>query len=138
MSTEFFEVEADRKYIFPMDRYYWMGDTPHVWAKPENDGLKLRLGFDMFAQRLAGPVLYARTRKIGKIVKQGKSFGTIETAKWIGPLRSPFTGEIVAVNEELKEKPELINTDPFESWMAIIKITYHEVFEEEKKSDSIL
>lgn len=104
-----------------MDRYYWIGDTPHVWAKPEEGGL-FRLGFDQFAQRLAGPILYARTRAVGKGVKQGKSFGTIETAKWVGPLRCPFSGTIVEVNEKLKEKPELINEDPYDSgWVAVLK-----------------
>ncbi|MFW9993424.1 MAG: glycine cleavage system protein H [Candidatus Odinarchaeota archaeon] len=139
MKTDFFEVKTTEPetYVFPLDRYYWIGDTPHVWAKPEGEGL-FRLGFDQFAQRLAGPVLYARTKSTGRMVKQGKAFGTIESSKWIGPLKCPFTGEIVEVNEQLKEQPELINDDPYgEGWIAIIKADA-DLFEAEKESEDVL
>ncbi|MHA2298712.1 MAG: glycine cleavage system protein H [Candidatus Hodarchaeales archaeon] len=139
MSKNFFEVETTEpaKYVFPLDRYYWIGDTPHVWAKPEGEGM-YRLGFDQFAQRLAGPILYARTRTVGKKVKQGKTFGTIETAKWVGPLRSPFTGELVKVNEKLRDQPELVNNDPYnEGWVAKIKVDA-DLFEEEKSNPDVL
>jgi len=132
-----YTIEADQVYTFPMDRYYWKGDTPHVWAKPEGEDT-FRLGFDQFAQRLAGPILYARTRAEGKLVKQGKSFGTVETAKWVGPLRCPFTGTIIEVNEKLKEKPELINEDPYDGgWIVVLK-TDPDTFDKEKNVPEII
>ena len=59
---------------------------------------------------------------VGKVVNQNKPVASIETGKWVGPVRSPISGEIVAVNEEAIENPSLINEDPYgKGWIAIIK-----------------
>jgi glycine cleavage system H protein len=55
-------------------------------------------------------------------VQKGKSAGTLESGKWVGPVTSPLTGEIVEVNEAVKSKPALINDDPYgEGWFVKIK-----------------
>ena len=54
--------------------------------------------------------------------KKGKSAGTLESGKWVGPVTSPLTGVIAEVNEAVKEKPALINEDPYgEGWFVKIK-----------------
>ncbi len=55
-------------------------------------------------------------------VAQGKPVGTIETAKWVGALKSPVTGEITEANPDLKSQPKLINEDPYEKgWLVVVK-----------------
>ncbi len=56
-------------------------------------------------------------------MKQGQSFGTIESVKAVSELYSPVTGEIVEVNSALKDKPESVNANPHESWMVVIRLT---------------
>jgi glycine cleavage system H protein len=59
---------------------------------------------------------------VGLKVKQGQSFGTIESVKAVSELYSPVTGEVVEVNLALKDKPETVNKDPHASWMVVIKL----------------
>jgi glycine cleavage system H protein len=59
---------------------------------------------------------------VGRSIQKGKSAGTLESGKWVGPVTSPVTGEIVAVNEAMKTKPSLINTDPYgEGWFVKVR-----------------
>ncbi len=84
----------------------------------------VRVGVDDFAQKQAGELLFIRLFATGKEVKQGQLFGTLETAKWVGPLISPVSGNITQVNEEVLKSPKLVNEDPYgRGWMVIIKPT---------------
>jgi glycine cleavage system H protein len=60
---------------------------------------------------------------VGAKLKQGQSFGTIESVKAVSELYSPVTGEVVEVNTALKDKPETVNKDPHGSWMVVIRLT---------------
>jgi glycine cleavage system H protein len=61
---------------------------------------------------------------VGRTVQKGKSAGTLESGKWVGPVTSPVTGEIVAINEAMKAKPSLINSDPYgEGWFVKVRPT---------------
>lgn len=109
-------VKVD-KFELPDDLYY---NDDHVWVKIENG--KVRLGLDDFGQHIAGKILFARTRPVGREIVKGKSFVSIETGKWVGSLKSPVNGKIVEVNPKLKSKPTLINEDPYgEGWMVIVE-----------------
>jgi glycine cleavage system H protein len=55
-------------------------------------------------------------------LKQGQSFGTIESVKAVSELYSPVSGEVVEVNTALKDKPETVNKDPHGSWMVVIRL----------------
>jgi glycine cleavage system H protein len=82
-------------------------------------------------QRHVGKIVFFLTRPIGAKVEQGKPIGTIETAKWVGPIKSPVTGTISAVNEEARKNPVIIHEDPYgKGWLVTIK---PEKFEEEAK-----
>lgn len=108
------------KYWVSKDHYYWPHDTAHSWAKIE--GETVRVGVDDFAQKQAGELKFMRLFPAGKKVKQGKRFGTLETAKWVGPLLAPVSGTIVESNEKVLEKPTLVNEDPYGSgWMVVIE-----------------
>ena len=65
------------------------------------------------AQNLAGPLLHAKPKKVGATRKRGKPVATVESSKWVGPVKSPVTGEIIAANEALAEDAQLINRNPY-------------------------
>jgi len=111
------------KYWIETELYHAPFDRAHTWAKLEPENL-VRVGFDDFAQRQAGELLCVRLLPAGEEVKQGELFGTVETSKWVGQLLSPVSGKIAQVNEELLERPKLVNEDPYEEgWMVIIDPT---------------
>jgi glycine cleavage system H protein len=104
---------------FPDDRWY---NKDHSWALPEDEGKKIRVGLNSFGQDMAGKILFIRARREGSTVKQGASFASIETGKWVGPLKSPVSGKVVEVNTSLRRKPSVINDDPYgEGWIVVIE-----------------
>ena len=63
-------------------------------------------------------------KDVGRAVQKGKGAGTLESGKWVGPVTSPITGEIVEVNEAVKAKPALLNEDPYGAgWFVRVKPT---------------
>ena len=93
----------------------------HEWIQLEGDNGTV--GITDYAQQQLGDVVYVELPEVGAKLKQGQSFGTIESVKAVSELYSPVTGEVVAVNSELKDKPEKVNADPHASWMIKIKLT---------------
>jgi glycine cleavage system H protein len=103
----------------PEDRFYWV--EKHAWARLEADGT-VTIGITDVAQHMAKGIINATPKDVGRSVKQGKSAGTLESGKWVGPVTSPVTGEIVEVNEAVRAKPALINEDPYgEGWFVKVK-----------------
>ena len=82
-----------------------------------------KVGITDYAQQQLGDVVYVELPEVGAKVKQGQSFGTIESVKAVSELYSPVTGEIVEVNAALKDKPESVNANPHEAWMVVIRMT---------------
>ena len=81
------------------------------------------IGITDYAQQQLGDVVYVELPEVGARLKQGQSFGTIESVKAVSELYSPVTGEVVQVNSTLKDKPETVNKDPHGSWMVVLKLT---------------
>lgn len=104
---------------FPDDLLY---DVPHhVWYKPDADGL-VRAGMTPVAIALAREVLVFTPKRAGSEFDRGRSFATVESAKWVGAVRAAFDGIVVAVNETLIDRPTLANRDPYgEAWMLIVR-----------------
>jgi len=92
----------------------------HEWMAIE-DGVG-RVGITDFAQKQLGDVVYVELPDVGTVVTQGQAFGTIESVKAVSELFAPVTGEVVEVNESLRDKPELVNTDPHGAWMVAIRL----------------
>lgn len=93
----------------------------HEWIEVSGD--RGRVGITDFAQRQLGDVVYLELPEVGARLKQGESFGTIESVKAVSELYSPATGEVVEVNTDLKNKPEAVNKDPHGSWMIVLKLS---------------
>ena len=93
----------------------------HEWI--ELAGEQGKVGITDYAQQQLGDVVYVELPELGAKLKQGQSFGTIESVKAVSELYSPVTGEVVEVNAALKDKPETVNKDPHGSWMIVIRLT---------------
>ena len=93
----------------------------HEWI--ELEGNRGTVGITDYAQQQLGDVVYVDLPEVGAKLKQGQSFGTIESVKAVSELYSPVAGEVAEVNTALKDKPEMINKDPHATWMVVLKLT---------------
>lgn len=102
----------------PDHLYYW--PEKHVWAALA-DGI-VTVGITDIAQNLAHNVLSALPKDVGRPAKKGKSLGTVESSKWVGPVTSPLDGEVVEANSLLTSDPGILNRDPYgEGWFVRIR-----------------
>jgi glycine cleavage system H protein len=92
----------------------------HEWLELSGD--RARVGITDYAQQQLGDVVYVDLPEVGARLKQGQSFGTIESVKAVSELYSPVSGEVIEVNASLKDKPETVNKDPHGSWMIVVKL----------------
>mgnify|MGYP001316867644 FL=1 len=98
----------------------------HEWISIEGD--VATVGITDFAQGELGDIVYVEIEKIGENFSKEEVFGTVEAVKTVSDLFMPLTGEIIDINEELNEKPELVNEDPYgEGWMIKIKVNSSEM-----------
>ena len=93
----------------------------HEWIELSGD--RGKIGITDYAQRQLGDVVYIELPDVGAKLTQGQSFGTIESVKAVSELYSPVSGEVVEVNSALKDKPEVVNSNPHGSWMIAVKLT---------------
>ncbi|MDA8390327.1 MAG: glycine cleavage system protein GcvH [Gammaproteobacteria bacterium] len=93
----------------------------NVWARREADGT-VTIGLTAYACSLAGEIVAYTPKKAGKDIAKDKSCATVESGKWVGPVKTPVTGAITAVNDAVASKPGLINKDPYgEGWVVKMK-----------------
>jgi glycine cleavage system H protein len=94
----------------------------HEWIRVEgNFGW---IGITDYAQGELGDIVYVEIPAVGAKIEKGKSFGTIEAVKAVSDLFAPIGGEVVEINAEMKDHPEVVNKDPYgEGWMVKIVIT---------------
>lgn len=93
----------------------------HIWFKEMGDGT-VRLGMTAVATAMAGQLVAFTPKKAGKAIEAGKSCGTVESGKWVGPAKSAAAGEVVGVNADLVANPKLANEDPYDKgWMVALK-----------------
>ncbi|MFP5224246.1 MAG: glycine cleavage system protein GcvH [Actinomycetota bacterium] len=92
----------------------------HEWARDE-DG-RFRVGITHYAQDALGDVVYVDLPAVGSEVTVGKPFGEVESTKSVSDLYAPMSGKIVERNQDLEDKPELVNSDPYgEGWLVVIE-----------------
>lgn len=93
----------------------------HEWIDVHGD--RGSVGITDYAQKQLGDVVFVDLPAVGQMLKAGQSFGSIESVKAVSELFAPVSGEVVEVNESLKGKPELVNTDPHGQWMITVKLS---------------
>ena len=104
--------------MYPQDFRY---TNDHEWIHSEGD--RGRVGITDYAQKQLGDVVFLELPEVGRSLKAGEQFGTVESVKAVSELYSPVGGEVVEVNTALAGKPEAINKDPHgEAWMIVLKI----------------
>lgn len=81
------------------------------------------IGITDHAQSTLGDIVFVESPKIGAKVEKGSSFGSVESVKAVSDLYAPVSGEVVAVNDELTDTPEKLNTDPHDAWIIRVQMS---------------
>jgi glycine cleavage system H protein len=104
---------------FPDDLKY---TEDHEWSKLENG--EVTIGICDYAQDQLGDVVFVELPQVGDAFDKGQEFGTVESVKAVSELFIPLGGEVTAVNENLEDTPELVNSEPYtDGWMVKLKPT---------------
>jgi len=94
--------------------------SDHEWARAE--GETIRVGITDYAQDHLGDVVYLQLPEVGAKVDAGASFGEVESTKSVSDLYSPVSGEVVEINADLENDPQLLNRDPYgDGWICVIR-----------------
>jgi len=103
---------------FPEELQY---TEEHEWILLEDD--IATIGITDFAQDSLGDVVFVELPEVGSKVVAGKPFGVVESVKAVSDIYSPVTGEVVEVNEELPDTPEVVNSSPYDdAWMIKVRL----------------
>jgi glycine cleavage system H protein len=100
----------------PKAKYY----KEHQWVRVEDDGSCL-IGISDYAQKALKDVVMVELPEVGDTVTHGEVFASVESVKAVSDVHSPISGEIIEVNEEVEDTPEMVNEDPYGAWL--IRVT---------------
>jgi glycine cleavage system H protein len=104
---------------YPEDCLY---TREHEWIRVDEE--TGTIGITEYAQASLGDIVYVELPRVGDSFSQGESFGNVESVKAVSELFLPVTGEVVQVNADLTDAPELVNQDPYgDGWMMKITIS---------------
>jgi glycine cleavage system H protein len=107
----------------------------HEWVR--DDGDVVTVGITRYAQDQLGDVVYVDLPTAGAEVSVGEAFGEVESTKSVSDLYAPVTGVVVERNEDLDERPELVNLDPYgEGWLVTIRVADRDVLGELLDADA--
>ena len=103
----------------PADLYY---TSEHEWVLRTGDDT-VRVGITDYAQSALGDVVFVQLPDIGAALTSGDTFGEVESTKSVSDLYAPVTAKVVAVNDDLEDSPELVNSDPYgEGWLVDLRV----------------
>ncbi len=116
----------------PEDRFY---SEEHLWVKKERGG-RVLIGLSDFVQRLYGEILDLELPEEGDELEKGDSFGSVETSRGVEELIAPVSGEVIEINEEVLDDPEMINEDPYgDGWLLRVRLADPDELEELMSAD---
>lgn len=92
----------------------------HEWARLESDGT-VTVGISDHAQRALGDVVFVELAEVGRVFAVGDAAGVVESVKAASDIYSPVSGKVTMINEELSDSPELLNEEPYDSWIFKLK-----------------
>lgn len=97
----------------------------HEWLRV--DGVEAVVGITDFAQDALGDVVFVELPAVGMPLNRGQAFGVVESNKTVSDLFAPVSGRVLAVNQVLRDEPELVNGDPYGAgWMIRMAVTQGE------------
>jgi glycine cleavage system H protein len=103
-----------------LDRAY--DGTGHFWVSTVADG-RVRIGMDALGVETSGTIAQLAFLPIGEQLKRGEAFGSLEAAKFVGPLTSPLTGTVSATNDAVVSDPSLVERDPYDAgWLVELEL----------------
>ena len=103
------QIPADLKYA-----------KSHEWARLADDGL-VTVGITDHAQEILGDIVFLELPEVGKVVARGEECAVVESVKAASDIYAPVAGEIVAVNQQPVDRPEMVNEDAYAAWLFRIK-----------------
>ena len=113
------DIPSDLKYV-----------SSHEWIREEGDGV-VTIGVTDHAQDLLGDVVFVELPEVGAEFANGDDIGVVESVKAASDIYAPLSGEIVAVNAELEDAPELVNSDPYgDGWFIQLRLSSPEEMNE--------
>ncbi len=105
-----------------MDNTLKFADS-HEWVRDNGDGT-VTIGISEHAQEMLGDVVFVDLPEVEDEIEAGDSFSLVESVKAASDIYAPISGEIVEINEELEDSPELINEEPYEGgWIVKVKMS---------------
>lgn len=114
--------------LIPQDLFY---SEEHEWVKVNEDSLII--GITDFAQEQLTDIVYVELPEEGSSIATGEGFGVVESVKSVSDIYAPVTGQIISVNENVIDAPEMINESPYEDgWLVKVKI------EDESQLDDLM
>ena len=117
----------------PGDIYY---TSDHEWARKEGDTVKI--GISDYAQDQLGDIVFVELPEPGAAFEKGEEFGTLESVKAVSEVYVPLSGEVVAVNTELEDAPELLNESPYANWIIEVRPSDENQYDELLNRDDYL
>ncbi len=106
------EIVDDLKYV-----------TSHEWVRFEDDGI-VTIGITDHAQQLLGDLVFVELPELDAEFNAGDECGVVESVKAASDIYSPLSGKVIAVNEELSDAPELVNSSPYQDgWIFRLELT---------------
>jgi len=104
--------------MIPSDLRY---HKDHEWVRVS--GKQVTVGISHFAQEALGDIVFLDLPKVGSVVKAGQQVGEVESTKTTSIIYTPVSGTVAKVNTDLKDHPEVVNSDPYgKGWIAIIDL----------------
>lgn len=104
--------------MIPKDLRY---HQEHEWVRL--NGMQATVGISHFAQDALGDIVFIDMPKLGAVVKAGQQIGEVESTKTTSTIYTPVSGTIAKVNADLKDHPEVVNSDPYgKGWMVMIDL----------------
>jgi glycine cleavage system H protein len=105
--------------MIPSDLRY---HREHEWVRV--NGTQATVGISHFAQDALGDIVFIELPKIGTVVKAGQQIGEVESTKTTSTIYTPVSGSIAKINADLKDHPEVVNSDPYgKGWMVMIDLS---------------
>lgn len=119
--VEYYSFTHD-KFIFRVPKEGYLFNENDCWARVS--GNRARVGVSDYMQQYLSDIIFCETPEMGAEIEQFGEVGAVESTKAVFELVSPVTGKVIAVNEELATKPELVNEDPYErGWIAELELS---------------
>ena len=97
--------------------------SSHEWARLEEDGT-VSVGISDHAQEALGDVVFVELPEVGTVLAAGDDAGVVESVKAASDIYAPVGGEVIGINEQLEDEPEMVNTDPYnDGWFFKLRPT---------------